>query len=187
MCGEEITVDNVKNRLLAEDKPLVEDGKDHAFVNEKFKGKKYFKGKCFRCKLFGHKSSDCQKPPNHQNRHNENKFSKKTNVGPKQTKREEAYVAEIYVADSNPNPNIWYMDTCASYHMTPHKELIDGYKKGSINHVKTGSSVIEVEGEGNVTFILCRNGESVEVTFSNVLHVPKLTANLLSKIGRAHV
>ncbi|GBM78867.1 hypothetical protein AVEN_157825-1 [Araneus ventricosus] len=42
-CGEEITVDNVKNRLLAEDvKPQVDDSREHAFANEKFKGKKIF-------------------------------------------------------------------------------------------------------------------------------------------------
>ena len=42
-CGEEITVDNVKSRLLAEDvKPLIDGGKEHVFVSEKFKGKKSF-------------------------------------------------------------------------------------------------------------------------------------------------
>ncbi|GBN69731.1 hypothetical protein AVEN_28741-1 [Araneus ventricosus] len=62
-CGEKITVDNVRNRLLAEDvKPQVDDSREHAFVNEKFNGKKYFKGKCFKCNLYGHKSSDCVKP-----------------------------------------------------------------------------------------------------------------------------
>ncbi|KAF8783371.1 Retrovirus-related Pol polyprotein like [Argiope bruennichi] len=64
--------------------------------------------------------------------------------------------------------------------MTPHKELIDDYTKPNVKLIKTGSSVIEVEGVGNVTFLLSRNGEKVHVTFSNVLHVPKLTANLLS-------
>jgi len=180
-CGEEITVDNVKNRLLEEDvKPSIDGGKEQAFVNEKFKSKKYFKGKCFRCNLFGHKSSNCQKPPNQQNRYNENKFSKKTSVGSNNTKKEEAYISEIYVANANPNPNIWYMDSCASYHMTPHRELIDDYEKGDIHQIKTGSSVINVEGKGSVTFLLLRNGKKVSVTFSNVLHVPKLTANLLS-------
>ncbi|GBL80010.1 hypothetical protein AVEN_29030-1 [Araneus ventricosus] len=59
-CDEEIRVDNVRNRLLAEDvKPQVDDSREHAFVNEKFKGKTYFKGKCFKCNLYGHKSSEC--------------------------------------------------------------------------------------------------------------------------------
>lgn len=176
-CGEVITVDNVKNRLLAEgNKTIADNGRDSAFVNKRFEGKGSFKGKCFRCNLFGHKSSECTKAPRYQK--GENKFNKKGSGS--NAKGKEAYVAEIYVANTNPNPNIWYMDSCASFHMTPHKELIDNYKNASIPHIKTGSSVIEVEGVGNVAFSLNRNGEKVNVTFSNVLYVPKLTANLLS-------
>ena len=37
-----------------------------------------------------------------------------------------------------------------------------------------------IEDERSVTFFSSRNKEKVQVTFSNVLHVPKLTANLLS-------
>ncbi|GBN28793.1 Retrovirus-related Pol polyprotein from transposon TNT 1-94 [Araneus ventricosus] len=180
-CGENIAVDNVRNRLLAEDvKPQVDDSREHAFVNEKFKGKKYFKGKCFKCNLYDHKSSDCVKPSRPNVRYNENKSSKKNGVKSKQPKREEAYMADVYVTSSNPDPNIWFTDSCASYHMTPHKELIDNYTKPSIKLIKTGSSVIEVEGVGNVTFLLSRNRKKENVTFTNVLHVPELTANLLS-------
>ncbi|KAF8791784.1 hypothetical protein HNY73_003467 [Argiope bruennichi] len=61
-CGEEITVDNVRNRLLAEDvKPQVEANREKAFVNEKYK--KFFKGKCFKCHLYGHKSSRVERVP----------------------------------------------------------------------------------------------------------------------------
>lgn len=125
-CGEVITVDNVKNCLLAEDlESLVNESKEYAFVNKNLGGKSYFKGKCFKCHLFGYKSSNCQQPPLQKAGYNKSKFSKKGNVGLKHTKKEEAYVAEIHMADSNPDPNIWYMDSCASYHMTPHKELLD--------------------------------------------------------------
>lgn len=193
-CGEAITVDNVKNRLLAEDVKPVDDSKEHAFVSEKFKGKKPFNGKCFNCNLYGHRISHCKKSKSQKDGYNENKFGKKTENGSKYTKREkmyvadgskyskkeEVYVAGVYITNSNPNVNIWFMDSCASYHMTPYKELMDNYKKASIQKIKTGSSVIEVEGEGSVTFFLSRNGEKVQVTFNNVLHVPELTANLLS-------
>lgn len=64
--------------------------------------------------------------------------------------------------------------------MTPHRELIEDYENASIDKIKTGSSVIEVAGAGKVTFSLIRNNEKANVTFSNVLHVPKLTANLPS-------
>ncbi|GBN95119.1 hypothetical protein AVEN_152119-1 [Araneus ventricosus] len=100
-CGEKITVDNVRKRLLAEDvKPQVDDSREHAFVNEKFKGKKYFKGKCFKCNLYGHKSSDCVKPSHLNVGHNENKSSKENGFKSKQPKREEAYMADVYVASS---------------------------------------------------------------------------------------
>ncbi|KAF8784634.1 Retrovirus-related Pol polyprotein like [Argiope bruennichi] len=173
-CGEEITVDNVRNKLLTEDvKPQVEANGEQAFVNEKCET--YFKGKLFKCHLYGHKSSDRSKVT-----YNERESEKRNGFKTKQPKRVEAYMVDVCVGSSNPDPNVWFMDICASYHMTPHKELIDDYIKPSVKLIKTGSSMIEVEGVGKVAFLLSRNGEKVHVTFSNVLHVPKLTANLLS-------
>ena len=178
--GEEVTVCNVKTRLLVEDvKSLIDDGKKHVFVSEKFKGKKSFKGKCFNCNLYGHKSSSCQKLVRQKFEYTANNFKKDGN-GSKQSKKEEANVAGVCATSSNPNPNISFMDSCASYHMTPYKELIDLYKNCSIQKIKTGSSVIEDEGEGSVMFRLSRNKKKVQVIFSNILHVPKLTVNLLS-------
>ncbi|KFM71724.1 hypothetical protein X975_24725, partial [Stegodyphus mimosarum] len=58
-CGEAITVDN---RLLVEDsKLLINESKEYAFVNKNIGGQRYFKRKCFKRNLFGHKSSECQK------------------------------------------------------------------------------------------------------------------------------
>lgn len=42
--------------------------------------------------------------------------------------------------------------------------------------------MIEVEDEGNVMFLLSRNGEKVDVTFNKVFHASKLIENLLSVV-----
>lgn len=62
-CGETITVDYVRAHLMAGDIKPVDDGKEQAFLNEHVKDRKYVKGKYFKCNLFGHKSSDCNKSP----------------------------------------------------------------------------------------------------------------------------
>lgn len=115
------------------------------------------------------KTQDCQKPVHHKSGYNENKFSKNASVATRHTKREEAYVEEIYVVNSNLDPKfgIWI---CALLIMTPHKELIDDYKKFNIHEIETGNSVIEVEGEGNATFLL--QEEKCVFAFNNVLHMP---------------
>lgn len=68
----------------------------------------------------------------------------KTNLVRKPILDQNKQKEEIYV-NSNPDPNIWYIGFCASYHKTPHKESVRDYKEASIQQIKTGVTEIRVK------------------------------------------
>ena len=73
------------------------------------------------------------------------------------------------------------MDLGASFHTTPHREIIQNYVAGDFGKVYLAdSSALDVVGMGNVR-ILLPNG-SVWL-LEKVRHIPKLRRNLIS-VGR---
>lgn len=76
----------------------------------------------------------------------------------------------------------WIIDSGASSHMTPHKDLLTNYEEYNSPHkiyLGDGKS-LEVYGEGNMFF----HSSEFEGTLLNVLWVPQLSENLFS-IGKA--
>ena len=70
------------------------------------------------------------------------------------------------------------MDSGASFHTTPHREIIQNYVAGDFGKVYLAdSSALDVVGMGNVR-ILLPNG-SVWL-LEKVRHIPKLRRNLIS-------
>lgn len=73
--------------------------------------------------------------------------------------------------------NEWYVDSGASSHMTPNKNYISNVNNSSIGHIISANNAkLKVMNSGNVTLSLNEN----EMNLKNVLHVPELSANLLS-------
>lgn len=78
----------------------------------------------------------------------------------------------------------WYLDTGASYHITPEKGLFTSLSDDRpITAIEFGNgSTARVEGKGTVTFTtyVPSTGQEESVTLNDVLYVPDATVNLLS-------
>lgn len=71
----------------------------------------------------------------------------------------------------------WYLDSGASSHMTPYGKLLsDQIKSKSENVLTANNTQLKVNASGNAKLLL--SGNTINV--SGVLHVPDLSANLLS-------
>lgn len=77
--------------------------------------------------------------------------------------------------------NTWIVDSGATQHMTPHKHAFDSYESISGRNVFMGDNgVVEVTGKGSIIVETNVEGQRRRIVVHDVLHVPKLHANLLS-------
>lgn len=123
---------------------------------QKGKGKKR---KCYNCGSLTHLANACDQ---------------KKKDDKKSLKPETAFmVGLLSVADKNE----WYVDSGASSHMSPHSDILSEQKTADTDGIKAANnSRMEVKSTGNCNLNI---GEKyVQVT--DVLHVPNLSANLLS-------
>ena len=65
--------------------------------------------------------------------------------------------------------------------MTPHRQAFDTYEAISNRHVFLGDNgMVEAVGKGSILVETQVKGQMRRITIHDVLHVPKLHANLLS-------
>ena len=75
----------------------------------------------------------------------------------------------------------WIMDSGATKHMTPHKVAFDMYEVIPTRNVHMGDdSIVEAIGMGSILVEVMVKGRIRRIKIKDVLHVPKLHANLLS-------
>jgi hypothetical protein len=73
------------------------------------------------------------------------------------------------------------MDSGATKHMTPHKAAFDMYEVIPTRNVHMGDdSIVEAIGMGSILVEVLVKGRTKRIRIKDVLHVPKLHANLLS-------
>ncbi|GFQ02696.1 retrovirus-related pol polyprotein from transposon tnt 1-94 [Phtheirospermum japonicum] len=73
---------------------------------------------------------------------------------------------------------IWYIDTGASFHMTPHRQWFFEYEQYDGGDVMLGDdTAIKITGRGRVNL---RMKDDTIKTFLNVMHIPSMSKNLLS-------
>lgn len=78
----------------------------------------------------------------------------------------------------DPSSNVWYLDNCASNHMTG-----DRHKFKELDHAITGKvrfgddSTVEIQGRGPILF---QGKYGDQWVLSNVYFMPKLRSNLIS-------
>lgn len=173
--GKELQSDSIISKLL--DSTSNTESKGDALFG-KGKNSKKNKGdksiKCHYCKKKGHMADVCRKKKADEKKENEGSAANA------------AFIAHInaheietaYAAPRNTlSPNVWYVDSGASSHMTPHGKLLSNIQPSAVNEIMSANSEkLKVNGAGTTTLNL--NGSDIPV--SNVLHVPGLAANLLS-------
>lgn len=145
----------------------VENSDNNAFMikhrnDSKPKGK--FKVRCYNCNKIGHKSFQCKKD------------NKKPSESTSKEKRAFGAVANLCDNTISQN-NEWLIDSGATNHMTPNKNILDDIKESTIKEINVANKQkLKVEGVGRATV----NLQGKEVEIQEVLVVPNLAANLLS-------
>lgn len=168
--GIRISGDAIKSKLLD---TTYEKPSGSAFVGKGGHKKKFgrsksgsgFEFKCFKCKKRGHKANECPDRSNTEPRKGESKETKN------------AFHAVLLSKDRQLSSHEWYIDSGASQHMTPNAGLLSETKTTSAKEIVAANNAkMSAFQSGKVTLRV--NESNIEV--NDVLHVPELSANLLS-------
>jgi transposase InsO family protein len=133
---------------------------------------------CFNCGKVGHLARNCSKPKKWE-RDNANQAKDKENAN--HVKEEDDYAFATHDGPHVKSLCKWIMDSGATKHMTPHRVAFNTYEVISPRNVHLGDdSVVDAVGVGSIVVDVLVRGQVKKMTIKDVLHVPKLQANLFS-------
>lgn len=158
--GRDISGDMIMSKLI--DTCAGSSNENNAFLGKfKKKNKQFKKRRCYNCDSFKHLSNACDKPKKNNNNDKKEKSAKA------------AFMMGLFVGKDK---NAWYLDSGATSHMTPHKELLHELNQSSDQVTSASGMQLPVRacGNSNVTF---NNGS---IIVKKAMHVPGLAVNLLS-------
>jgi hypothetical protein len=168
--GAKITSDFVKSKLIQDNAKQVAEiwnQSSETALASSAKAKKATKIKmkvrCFNCNEVGHIKTECHKP-------------KKGNAGATFRKGE----TTIFTAMSAyANSEGWYIDSGASGHMTKREDWLKNFSAKTKGNVTVANNAkLQTEGSGDAVVRL--KHDSRQGTITNTMHVPGISANLLS-------
>ena len=82
---------------------------------------------------------------------------------------------------ANPTDTDWYVDSGASSHMSPFRDLFLNFKNIRNIPIRVGNNeVVHATSMGNISIPLVANGQTMDVVLNNVLYMPDLSNNLFS-------
>jgi transposase InsO family protein len=184
--SDDLSLEFTTARLIHEEKRRKEtqqDGQEkgaEAFFVSKHKSKKNFgqhdkrkkPGNCNYCKKPGHWARDCRKRAADQN---EQKKVDQAN----QASTEHVFISALNISVA---PNIWFIDSGASQHITYQDNIFSSYEKITPKEVYLGDNTSHPAiGKGTVKLNMKLNsGSTMEGTLTDVLHVPGIAKNLFS-------
>ncbi|KAK2985190.1 hypothetical protein RJ640_010479 [Escallonia rubra] len=126
----------------------------------------------------GHKKNDCTEP------------KKKKGAGGIQgddeganmvSSNERTYDDLCLSATMDDNSKVWYVNSGASIHCTPHMDCFSDYVHGDYGHVTVGNGYrCSIIGKGKVKIKLSNGGTLI---LNDVRHIPELQKNLISVSG----
>ena len=83
--------------------------------------------------------------------------------------------------ESPSDPDIWYIDSGASVHFSPHRNKFESYTPlDNPIEIETAEGTIYGIGKGTITVEAMAGSDINILQLKNVVHVPKMSANLLS-------
>ena len=127
---------------------------------------------CWNCGGKGHFKKDCRAPKRKQN--DDAKTANSANIAAE----EEEIIQDALVLSCDQQPEIWVVDSGASFHATARREIIANYVAGDFGRVYLGDNEpCSIVGKGDVKIRLS-NGRTWEL--KGVRHVPSLRKNLIS-------
>lgn len=125
--------------------------------------------KCFKCNENGHWASDCTK----------NSSEKEKTDKPEKKGKPIACISLAIALVSKHDPEVWYLDSAASEHMTSQKERFTTLFKRT-GSILIGKGELSVAGIGNVSIKLTEECGGNVLEMKNVYYVPDLNFNLIS-------
>ncbi|CAK1591321.1 unnamed protein product [Parnassius mnemosyne] len=168
--GIKICADSIKTKLLQE----VQCSESTAFFSRKTAVyKNHSTGKaciqkgprCYNCNKHGHFAKNCRAP-------------KKKNI--EKVEENKSFVAAFSACSQTMNPDLWYVDSGASMHMTNRSDWMYDVTSPPIPTITVASRTpLPVENMGKVNLLINGNEQS-KIQVREVLYIPKLAANLLS-------
>lgn len=124
---------------------------------------------CFVCGKTGHIAKNCYR----------RKRDERANANI--AKAEDDYLFVANEVRCTNNMCKWILDSGATNHMTPQRQVFSTYKAIESKTIFMGDNgCIEAIGVGSVVVQSEVDGHEMKITMNNVLHVPKLHSNLLS-------
>ena len=176
MPMKELTMEYVTARLMHEMSKRKEkepQGEEVALVSRQSKGgdPRLRQGvkTCFYCGKPGHIARFCYKAKN------------KEKESANNAKVEDEFAFATKLEAHSRSVCKWIMDSGATKHMTSHRTAFDTYEVISPRNVRlSDGSAAEAIGMGSIVVGVEMRGKATTIRITDVLHVPKLQANLLS-------
>jgi hypothetical protein len=137
-------------------------------------GRDMSKVKCFVCKKFGHYAGQC---PNRKKKKGGTAATAEEVDFPTQFQRECAF--HVCCSSVEYSPDIWYIDSGASSHMTGIREHFSDLRDPDyrIDISLVDDRIVTVAGIGTISF---RREDLPPISFTDVLFVPGMKKNLIS-------
>src|SRR5271170_1990406 len=137
-----------------------------------------FDGKCNHCSKLGHKEDQC--------------WIKHPELKPERSRRDErnerpkfammATTMSAVVPKRQLDPHVWYTDSGASDHFSPHRELFETFHElEKPIGIETAEGTGIGTGIGTITItVLGENDTEMDVELNNVIYAPSMSSNLFS-------
>src|SRR5271155_207728 len=137
-----------------------------------------FNGNCNHCNRQGHKEAQC--------------WIKHPELKPEKSRKDEknerpkfalmATTTSDAARKRQSGPHIWYTDSGASDHFSPHRELFETFRKlEEPIYIETADGTVTGTGMGTITVIVIGGDESeTELQLNNVIYAPNMSSNLFS-------
>lgn len=131
--------------------------------------------KCFRCKGIGHYATKCRTRLVEQASSGDYSVKK---VTPNQRK---AYWAFLTKGTGKTSSQDWYVDSCASQHMTTKNERMQNQRKCTVEKITVANSQgMSARAIGDVNLKVQTHEGTQAITVRDALHGPESSVNLLS-------
>src|SRR5579859_7294256 len=137
-----------------------------------------FDGKCNHCSKRGHKEDQC--------------WIKHPELKPEKNRRDEKNERPIYalmatsmsatVPKRQSDPHVWFTDSGASDHFSPHRDLFETFQKlEEPIYIETTEGTAMGTGQGTITItVLSKDDIETELQLNDVIYAPSMSSNLFS-------
>src|SRR5277367_3916835 len=137
-----------------------------------------FNGNCNHCNRQGHKEAQC--------------WIKHPKLKPEKSRKDEknerpkfalmATTTSDAARKRQSGPHIWYTDSGASDHFSPHRELFETFRKlEEPIYIETADGTVMRTGIGTITIMVMGGDElETELQLNNVIYAPNMSSNLFS-------